>query len=543
MASPVSDTPLCRRNSKLETFLKRTAQRDVYERVRYYEACVVVSQELDKVFMHAVLTDDSIYLTEFHPRTLHRALHFSVIVHIELINDLPDFLSGKDQEQSLHIRVVHTHAKDVGKHGSRNNGSALTKPQFVATPCQQDNYEHSCSLEGISRVQQDADGRRSPSWNRDGRDGCKCKRKSKSSVLARMKKGVAGEKEKKIEEEEKKEAELHLYAVMLTSQIYVHLQRSWNSYIMRSTLMLRTCTVSSSPSSKKHQHKISWERTCHLFSQLSGELLQDELSLESLYLLLQELCTAAHHNPAVKTLFWRSPELYPFLVKTLAKSLQLSQDRLHTADRLLLSMLVVQTMSLMFGETEKGPARFKILPSMQGSVTAALLLALVCDPELKTHNCNSPSHTELHVLQAEYLDAASVLLFEVVMFCQKTSRIPNVEHFLTVAWVFQTLKAHPFFLLFMGYQAQRVVLALSFLSESPLSPFQAVLLYQRCYLLLTCMQHNTCVNSYIITELKEEFRYYVRKSGLEDKLPSHYPISRPAQHLLSQLLSLVLDKP
>lgn len=47
-----------------------------------------------------------------------------------------------------------------------------------------------------------------------------------------MKKGVAGEKEKKIEEEEKKEAELHLYAVMLTSQIYVYLQRSWNSYIM-----------------------------------------------------------------------------------------------------------------------------------------------------------------------------------------------------------------------------------------------------------------------------------------------------------------------
>ncbi|KAF4079410.1 hypothetical protein AMELA_G00177750 [Ameiurus melas] len=521
MASPVSDTSLCRHNSKLETFLKRTAQRDVYERIRYYEACVVVSEELDKVFMHVVLTDDSIYLSEFHPRTLHRTLHFSVIVHIELINDLPDFLSGKDQEQSLHIRVVHTHAKDVGKDCSRNKGSALTKPQSVATPSQQDNYGHSCSLEGISRVQQDADGRRSPSWNRDGRGGCKGKRKSKSSVLPRMTKGAAGEKEKKIEEEEKKE--LHLYAVMLTSQIYVQLQRSWNSYIMRSTLMLRTCTVSSSTSSKKRQHKISWERTCHLFSQLSGELLQDELSLESLYLLLQELCTSAHHNPAVKTLFWRSPELYPFLVKTLANSLQLSQDRLHTADRLLLSMLVVQTMSLMFGETEKGPA--KILTSKQGSVTAALLLALVCDPELKSHNCNSPSHTDLHVLQAEYLDAASVLLFEVVMFCQKTSRIPKVGHFLTVAWVFQTLKAHPFF------------------SESPLSPFQAVLLYQRCYLLLTCMQHNTCVNSYIITELKEEFRYYVRKSGLEDKLPSHYPISRPAQHLFSQLLSMVLDKP
>ncbi|MCI4388861.1 hypothetical protein PGIGA_G00091020 [Pangasianodon gigas] len=543
MASPVSDTCVCRRNSKLETFLKRNADRAVHERIRYYEACVVVSEELDKVFMHVVLTDDSIYLTEYQPRTLHRALHFSVIVHIELINDLPDFLSGKVQEQSLHIRVVHTHAKDVGKHGSRDTGSSLTKPQSVATPCHQDNYGHSCSLEGISRVQQGPDWRTSPSSNRDDGDGCKGKRKSKSSVLARLKKRAAGEREKKIEEEEKKEAELHLYAVMLTSQIYVHLQRSWNSYIMRSTLMLRTCTVSSPASSRKHKHKLSWERTCHLFSQLSGELLQDKLSLESLYLLLQELCTAAHHNPAVKTLFWRSPELYPFLVKTLAESLQLSQDRLHTADRLLLSMVVVQTISLMFGETEKGPARFSILTSKQGSVTAALLLALVCDPELKPHSCNSPSHTELHVLQAEYLDAASVLLFEVVMFCQETSRIPNAGHFLTVAWVFQTLKAHPSFLLFMGYQAQRVVLALSYMSESPLSPSQAVLLYQRCHLLLTCMQHNTCVNTYIITELKEEFRYYVRQSGLEDKLPPHYPISRPAQHLLSQLLSLVLGKP
>ncbi|XP_053364393.1 uncharacterized protein C12orf56 homolog [Clarias gariepinus] len=94
----------------------------------------------------------------------------------------------------------------------------------------------------------------------------------------------------------------------------------------------------------------------------------------------------------------------------------------------------------------------------------------------------------------------------------------------------------------MVYQAQRVVLVLSFLSESPLSPSQAVLLYQRCHLLLTCMQHNPCVNTSIITELKEEFRYYVRQSGLEDKRPLHCPISRPAQHLLSQLLSLVITR-
>ncbi|KAI5617348.1 hypothetical protein C0J50_23129 [Silurus asotus] len=418
MAAPVSHSRVCRRNSRLETFLKRRAEPDVHERIRYYEACVVVSERHDKVFMHVLLTDDSVYLTEFHPRTLHRALHFSHILHIELINDLPDFLSGKFQEQSLHIRVVHTHfPKDVGKHVSRDRES-----QSAATPHHPDDYGHGRSPEGIGRIQQGPERRTSPSSTRGDKDGFQDYRTTKSSVLARLKKRAAGEREKTTEKGEKNVAELHLYAVMLTSEIYIHLQRSWNSYIMRSTLR---CTVSSSPSSKKHKHKISLERTCHLFSQLRGELLQDELGLESLYLLLQELCTAAHHDPAVKTLFWKSPELYPFLVKTLSDSLQLSQDRLHTADKLL------------------------------GSVTAALLTALACDPELKLSECDSASHTE---------------------------------------------------------------------TESPLSPSQAVLLYQRCHLLLTCMQHNTSVSSYISTELREEFRYYVRQSALEGKLPPHYPL-------------------
>lgn len=60
------------------------------------------------------------------------------------INDLPDFLSGKDQEQSLHIHVVHTHAKGVGKRGSRDR----TKPQSAVTPGQQYNYRHSHSAQG-----------------------------------------------------------------------------------------------------------------------------------------------------------------------------------------------------------------------------------------------------------------------------------------------------------------------------------------------------------------------------------------------------------
>ncbi|KAL7882982.1 hypothetical protein SRHO_G00006400 [Serrasalmus rhombeus] len=596
MATTLSDDSLWRRNSKLETFLKRSLERDAYERIRAYEPCVVVSETLNKVFMHVVLSDECIYLTEYSPRTLQQAVHFTHILDIELINDLPDFLRGRERDQSLHIRIVHTSAKDTGK---RNINSV--KPQTIASSTQQFNYGVSPSMEGISSVllsthlapSENTSWRVSQSSKR-GDDCGKGIRKSRSAscpayptnlrlalpqalvqpqispdinplsgvtatqlwpLTASCRSSVLGRQiktqEDLKEEEEKKEAELHLYAVSLTSRIYLQLQSSWNSYIMRSTLTLdsvymKTCSVSTPSPKKQTQHKSSGERTSHLFSQLIGELLQEKISLESLYLLLQELFTATHRNPSIKKFFWRCPELYPFLVKTLEENSQLSQDGLNTIDRLLLSTLVVQTLSVMFRETELEPARLSMLTSKQGGVTAAMLLALVCDPELRpSHTAQlpssqTPSYTE--ALQAEYLDAASVLLFEVVMFCLDASRTPHPGHFLTVSWVFRTLKSHPFLPHFMGYQAKQVVLVLSD-SKSPLIPSQAVLLYQRCHVLLACLHYSTCLSTHITSEFQEEFRYYVKISGLEDKLPPHYPISLPARHLISQLLSLMLHRP
>lgn len=49
----------------------------------------------------------------------------------------------------------------------------------------------------------------------------------------------------------------------------------------------------------------SRERTAHLLAQLSCELLQEGVSVERLYLLLQELRTAAHRSAALCQLFWK----------------------------------------------------------------------------------------------------------------------------------------------------------------------------------------------------------------------------------------------
>ncbi|XP_065121779.1 uncharacterized protein C12orf56 homolog isoform X1 [Paramisgurnus dabryanus] len=591
-------------NSKLDSFLKRNTSRDVYERIRACEPCVVVSGSVKKVFMHVILSDERVYLSEYRPRALRKALSFRDITSIELINDLPDFLSGQHRERSLHIRVVHT-AKNAGKKSTEPKGFSQNEPVCPpASPLIGLNLGAHHSLEDTSSVllstrsapSESIGSRISSSSMSDGglleednsiitkRCSTSCPNKDllglslfqppspalssgsapppsipnqqrwapafsrRSSSLAKLVRKTLVEKDK--EEEHEKEEELHLYAVSPTSRIYLHLQSSWSSYIIRSTLMLdpayrKRCGMSSSSPEEQKYHKISWERTCHLFSQLSGELLQEDISLESLYLLLQELHTATYRNPTIKKLFWRSSDLYPFLVKTLSDSSRATREGIHTVDRFLLCTLVVQILSLMFRETEIEPARLSMLTAKQGALTANMLLALVCDPELQLPdftNGSQSSNTTLQGLQADYLDAASALLFEVVILCQEASRIPALGHFLTVSWVLRMIKPHPFLLPFVGYQAQQVVLLLSD-EQYPVSPSQAVLLYQRCRLLLACLQHSICLSKYIRSTFKEEFRYYVKMSALKHKLPQQYPISQPTQLLLSQLTSLVLQKP
>ncbi|KAG7225546.1 hypothetical protein INR49_004952 [Caranx melampygus] len=84
MARTSSGTLLARRNIKLDTFLKRNTEHSVYERIRAYEPCVVVSETVNKVYMHVVLSDELVYLTEYPPRTLTAAVGFRRVRDIEL---------------------------------------------------------------------------------------------------------------------------------------------------------------------------------------------------------------------------------------------------------------------------------------------------------------------------------------------------------------------------------------------------------------------------------------------------------------------------
>ncbi|KAJ3612444.1 hypothetical protein NHX12_020720 [Muraenolepis orangiensis] len=216
-------------------------------------------------------------------------------------------------------------------------------------------------------------------------------------------------------------------------------------------------------------------------------MLQEGLRLERLYLLLQELRTAAQRH---------SSDVCVFLVRTL-------EDSLHSCQSSELCTLIAQTLAVMFRETEVEPARHGMLTAKRGALAVRMLLAAVCDPQLHTHSQGPSLRCERQTLLAEYLDSVCWLLFELVL---------------------------------VGREAQQVVSALSDPGPPVLSPARSVLLFQRCRVLLAGLQHSRPLGHYLHSHFREEFR-------ASERLPAHYPISRPALGLVHQLLALILHGP
>uniref|UniRef100_A0A3Q3W597 Uncharacterized protein n=1 Tax=Mola mola TaxID=94237 RepID=A0A3Q3W597_MOLML len=608
--------PIAVQTDILELFLKRHTERTVFERIRASEPCVVISDTINKAYMHVVLSDERVYLTEHAPRTLTAALSFRRVRDIELVNDLPDFLRGKDREFCQHIRVTYIADKPVRRrsHWLRKDQSSGLPP--VAPPSRRRSYcptvtpdsegkddkkykvripfsqefkeelrgemefhmllptrSTSCpnpETLGLLRVSQPPIQSRSPRSSPTSLVSPLYQRLNipdRSQLLVvdvtlQVPRSIAMVLSRLLKRDyedsgEEREAELHLYSVSHTSRLYLHLQSSWNSFIIKSTLLLDPlyrggCRAPSDSSPEKQLPAISRERTAHLFAQLSSELLQEGISVERLYLLLQELRTAAHCNVTLRRLFWRSSELCVFLVQTLEESLhgcQMWSDT-NTSSSLLfrLSTLIVQTLAIMLRETDVEPARLTLLSADKGALASRMLLGLICDPDLQTQSLGSltdcevscsPAHScILQALLCEYLDAACSLLFELLLLGHEASRCFTADNFLSVGWILRVLQPHPHLTSFIGYQAQQVVLVLSDLQESFLSPIRAVLLFQRCRLLLACLQYNNQLAQHLQSHFQEEFRYFVKLSRVEEKLPPHYPISQPTLRLVEQILSL-----
>ncbi|XP_027899517.1 uncharacterized protein C12orf56 homolog isoform X4 [Xiphophorus couchianus] len=562
---------LPRRNARLDSFLKRNTERALYERIRTYEPCVVVSDVINKVYMYAVLSDERVYLTEFPPRALTAAVSLERVRDIELVNDLPDFLNSKDRERCQHIRITYIPERPAEKQHDwlqREKGEGLPSvapPSRRASHCPirihdlkgypADSWWEKEELQPVMKTSRSSScpdpetlglpriplphplphppspPSSPPEENLKTAESRQVTRRI-GAVLTRLL------RRDRADFGEEREAELHLYVVSQTSTLYLHLQSCWNSFVIKSTRLLDPVyRRRSTPSSDS----ISAERTAHLFAQLSSELLQDGITVENRYLLLQELRTAAHRNVTLRRLFWRSGEAFVFLVQTLEECLHGCQSfsRVHTTDQLLLSTLIIQTFAVMFRETEVEVSRSSLLFAKRGALISRLLLAFVCDPDGEKQSRGSASESELQGLVSEYLDAACSLLFELLLLGYQTSRCFPGENFVSVSWILGVLQPHPHLLPFIRHQAQLLVLVLSDQTGSVLSPEGSVLLFQRCRLLLACLQYNNQLAQHLQLNFREEFRFAVTPSSAEQKLQPRYPICKPTVRLVQRIVTLI----
>ncbi|KAM9673334.1 uncharacterized protein C12orf56 homolog [Trichechus inunguis] len=614
-----------RTNSRLDAFLRRHLPPEIYDAIRAYESCVVVSDSENHTLKYVVLSDRVIYLTENPPKSIRRVVALRDVLAVDLIDDYPEFLSGPDREINQHIRIIYSStslkkecekSKGVKKFllpfqpanakskkvKEKNNGRVfwrLTEPRSLNKSSfryHQESYimlkdstlytsshlkklplhgqsafrplptpsRRSCqSTPGLGKVvtvPSSTTNSKEPQGLADHKDSLsesplKYNRNGNEFYLGNSFQASLLQSNPDLE---KKESELHLYVVSTTSSIFLHLKSSWNNCIIKGTLLQDPLYASELSSAIGSQKPYRSEEKIKHFSQLKSELFLKENSLRKILCLITELKVAAQKNFILKRLFWKTSDLFYFLVSKLHEYLPESRDKnglqnkSQRADELVACIEIIQTLGLMFRETETELSRLNTLAAKKGTLFN-LLVILISEPQIPK-SCpvfdiqlvadstlvEMSFDAELQKLILEYTDTATALLYEILLVFQQGNLGLGSTKF-AISWMMSFLQSHPCIITFVANIVKQVVKGLS-ASFQLLSPCQAVLLYQQFYILKSCLQYSKTLAEYIRNDYREEFRYFIHMPALEKRLPLCYPITQPTTQLVHEVLHLVEQK-
>ncbi|XP_006205968.2 uncharacterized protein C12orf56 homolog isoform X1 [Vicugna pacos] len=622
MASPAPSGFPARKNSRLDAFLRRHLPPEVYDAIRAYEPCIVVSDSEKHTLKYVVLSDRLIYLTENPPKSIRRVVALRDVVAIDLIDDYPEFLSPPDREINQHIRIIYystvlkkecEKSKGVRKflfpfhHANANNkkvqeenngpvfrrskerrrlsesffryhqesstpskDSTLGPPSDpkklslhgqspcrpLPTPSRRSCQSTSATGQAVS-VPLCTTNTKEPQGFSDHKDSLseisfKCNGNGNEFYLGNSSPASPLQSNPNLE---KKESELHLYVISTTSSIFLHLKSSWNNYIIKATLLQDPLYVSElSPATGSQKPYRSEEKIKH-FGQLKSELFLKDNTLRKILCLITELKIAAQNNFILKRLFWQTSDLFYFLVNKLHEYLPESRDKnalqnkSQRADELVACIEIIQTLGLMFRETETESSRLNTLAAKKGTLFN-LLVILISEPQIPkscpvfdiqlvadSNLVEMSFDAELQKLVLEYTDTATALLYEILLVFQQGNLGSGSMKF-AISWMMSFLQSCPPIITFVASIVKQVVKGLS-ASYQLLSPGQAVLLYQQFYILKSCLQHSKTLAEYIRNDYREEFRYFIHMPALEKRLPLCYPITQSTTQLFHELLKLV----
>ncbi|XP_053410939.1 uncharacterized protein C12orf56 homolog [Nycticebus coucang] len=612
MAGPARPGFPARTNGRLDAFLRRHLPPEVYDAVRAYEPCIVVSDSENHTFKYVVLSDRLIYLTENPPKSIQRVVALRDVVAIDLIDDYPEFLSSPVREINQHIRIIFSstvlkkdcekskgvrkflfpfrYAKAKKKVKEENNGPALWTgkeprnlkesslryhpesgtPSKDSAVCPSDLREltrplpnpsrrsHHCIPATSQAVSEPScpTNTKEPQGLPDYKDSLseipfKCSQSRNNFYFGNPPRPSPLQSDSHLQ---RKESELHLYVISTTSSIFLLLKSSWKNYILKATLLQDPLYASEfSPAAGRQKPYRSEEKIKH-FSQLKSELFLKDNTLKKILHLITELKVAAQKNFILKRLFWKTSDLFSFLVNKLREYLPESRDRNalqsqgQRADELVACIEIIQTLGLMFRETETESSRLNTLAAKKETLFN-LLVILISEPQIpKSYPVfdmqlvadstlvEMSFDAKLQKLILEYSDTATALVYEILLVSQQGNLGLGSTEFAT-SWVMSFLQSCPPTITFVTSIVRKVVKGLSAPAQW-LSPRQAVLLYQQLSILRSCLQHSGTLGEHIRTDHREEFRYFIHMPALEERLPSCYPITQSTTQLFREVLKL-----
>lgn len=360
--------------------------------------------------------------------------------------------------------------------------------------------------------------------------------------------------------------ELNLYILTENSPMFIYLRSTWNNCILKSTLHFGK--RSSSPTSPTGSNKVDNSQLLHLFNQLKQEILQSHI-MEKSFVLIQELFTAAEKSFNLKKYFWKSPDLFLFMVGQLQRYMPQSSNRSsrkkgsNREDELDYVVVLLQTFVCLFRETDILSTRLMVIKANKGQAIKDLLRTTVIHPLTTAQKAAAATISpaaqlllsgadrgmfivgggdeETDKLLKEILDSATSLLFELICVVHQANCFSVEDNVLNIFWLMKIVESQEQTKAFVERVMERLTSLVSS-SGKHLSPADAVLLYRQLYVLKNFLEYGTVVANQIRVGYAEEFRYYIRKPIVKKKLSSEFPLTSPTIELLEKVTDYVLNK-
>ncbi|RDD47265.1 Uncharacterized protein C12orf56-like protein [Trichoplax sp. H2] len=578
------------KNHRVDAFLKRNLPPNEYETLRSFEPCVIVSDREKHVFRYIVLSNDNLYLTENPPRNVQLLTKLGDIFSMEMIYDLPSFLSGEDREKCQHIRIQYfiddgmlysqtlsnlpmKLSKGMNQANTRMSNSmpnsTINEPSLSDGNESRNKFGGSTNQLSHSLLEQ----RKLPERPKlQSRDDYAIKSSAATACVPRstVRKKTAQNKNlaPNFTDAEEKISTNDL------QNFYNLIDRNQT----RQTLEMDANYLRKLGTNKSSKHLT--EQQLQLFNQLKEEILTST-KLEEIYVLLQELNTACIRNYSLKKLFWKTPDLFNYIATSLAdvtcsSNREISHWRLpqSRADTLELCLVYLEVLGNMFRETEVVSSRISILKLHKAQMLLKLINGAVTSTSSNSMNSilnlqrphfsrlleyekwHSAEDNENMILEKNITDAAAAVIFEIVLVTQQMLVCCNVKFskyfsqmkywgdvipLMNIWWLINFLeskqeKSENFIKRITDAALEK----LSNTGNEFLSPLEIAQLYQKFTILSTLIQNSKKFAEYIKCNYAEEFKYFVQTPLLQQKLLGKYPLSVPTYKLINTIMEFVV---